>query len=327
MAYLVIAVGLLMSLAGGYLLNYGYAIVQVERGWSSVIAGSVFLTGGLVTMGLGLLLRAVLDVKRNLIIRPVLAGGTMTADIADLPSISTTTGAIATPSLPRTTEPPVGSREADLSATAGTPPRDPVPTASEPHVVDREEPRVELPMADHDRHRTGIAAEPRHGDEANLGMSEAHPRQTTSSTRDAAAGAPAMDDWLDRAFSELDDVRSPRAERHGIIARDAAAQGASPPQQDERTRAVEPVHADSSRADIVRTEPADVEPAVYAERVPSLQPPSPAATSPQASPVIGRYESDDTFYVMYADGSIEAQSPAGIYRFSSMAELKAFIEG
>ena len=43
--------------------------------------------------------------------------------------------------------------------------------------------------------------------------------------------------------------------------------------------------------------------------------------------MIGRYESEGTSYVMYADGSIEAQSAAGIYRFASMAELKSFIEG
>ena len=43
--------------------------------------------------------------------------------------------------------------------------------------------------------------------------------------------------------------------------------------------------------------------------------------------VIGRYDSDGTSYVMYSDGSIEAQSEAGVFRFNSMAELKAFIEG
>ena len=86
MAYLVIAVGLLTSLAGGYLLNYGYAIVQVERGWSSVIAGSVFVTGGLLTMGLGLLLRAVAEVRRGLAdgtARGIAGAGLTRPDLAD----------------------------------------------------------------------------------------------------------------------------------------------------------------------------------------------------------------------------------------------------
>ncbi len=51
-----------------------------------------------------------------------------------------------------------------------------------------------------------------------------------------------------------------------------------------------------------------------------------AREAPAASAVIGRYESEGTSYVMYADGSIDAQSEAGVYRFASMAELKTFIE-
>jgi hypothetical protein len=42
--------------------------------------------------------------------------------------------------------------------------------------------------------------------------------------------------------------------------------------------------------------------------------------------VIGRYEAEETAYLMFSDGSIEAQSEKGIFRFASMADLKAFIE-
>ncbi len=60
-----------------------------------------------------------------------------------------------------------------------------------------------------------------------------------------------------------------------------------------------------------------------------------AAEKPAASPphrgddrfnVIGRYESEGTSYVMFADGSIDARSTLGAFHFSSMAELKAFME-
>ena len=50
------------------------------------------------------------------------------------------------------------------------------------------------------------------------------------------------------------------------------------------------------------------------------------AAEETSAAVIGRYEADGTSYVMYADGSIEAQTYSGVYRFASMAELKAFIE-
>ncbi len=41
--------------------------------------------------------------------------------------------------------------------------------------------------------------------------------------------------------------------------------------------------------------------------------------------VIGSYASGDFTYVMSSDGSIEAESPGGSYRFASLDELKAFI--
>jgi len=41
--------------------------------------------------------------------------------------------------------------------------------------------------------------------------------------------------------------------------------------------------------------------------------------------VVGTYNSGDNTYVMFSDGSIEAQTPAGVFRFQSLDELKAFI--
>jgi hypothetical protein len=43
------------------------------------------------------------------------------------------------------------------------------------------------------------------------------------------------------------------------------------------------------------------------------------------SPVIGTYTSGDNRYVMFADGSIEADTPHGTFRFGSLDELKSFI--
>jgi len=41
--------------------------------------------------------------------------------------------------------------------------------------------------------------------------------------------------------------------------------------------------------------------------------------------VVGTYNSGDNTYVMYSDGSIEAQTPRGVFHFQSLDELKAFI--
>jgi hypothetical protein len=41
--------------------------------------------------------------------------------------------------------------------------------------------------------------------------------------------------------------------------------------------------------------------------------------------VIGTYTSGHNRYVMFADGSIEAETPDGTFHFASLDELKAFI--
>jgi len=58
------------------------------------------------------------------------------------------------------------------------------------------------------------------------------------------------------------------------------------------------------------------------------EPPPPAApaASEAGLAIVGRYQSEGTSYVMYADGSIEARSEHGVFHFQSMAELKAFME-
>jgi hypothetical protein len=47
-----------------------------------------------------------------------------------------------------------------------------------------------------------------------------------------------------------------------------------------------------------------------------------------ASPatLVRRYESGGVSYQLYSDGSIEAQTESGSYRFNSLAELRTFIE-
>jgi hypothetical protein len=50
---------------------------------------------------------------------------------------------------------------------------------------------------------------------------------------------------------------------------------------------------------------------------------APTAADPA---ILGRYQANGNSYVMFSDGSIEAVTQTGVYRFGSMAELKAFIE-
>ncbi|SDN79818.1 hypothetical protein SAMN05216360_111124 [Methylobacterium phyllostachyos] len=63
---------------------------------------------------------------------------------------------------------------------------------------------------------------------------------------------------------------------------------------------------------------------------PSARPnrdPEPAAPKPESRTVVGRYASGGNTYVMFENGSIEAETPQGRFTFSSLDELKAFVDG
>jgi hypothetical protein len=65
-----------------------------------------------------------------------------------------------------------------------------------------------------------------------------------------------------------------------------------------------------------------------AARAPNgAEPPSagPAKTATQTPTVVGTYTSGGNSYAMFSDGSIEAETPNGQFRFQSLDELKAFI--
>ena len=57
-----------------------------------------------------------------------------------------------------------------------------------------------------------------------------------------------------------------------------------------------------------------------AQETPETEPPE------AANPVVGTYASGGNTYVMFADGTIEADTPRGRFAFGSLQELKAFIE-
>jgi hypothetical protein len=66
------------------------------------------------------------------------------------------------------------------------------------------------------------------------------------------------------------------------------------------------------------------EPVDEPEPEPAREPDEKAPGEP-APAVIGTYNSGDNRYVMFSDGSIEAETPEGVFRFNSLDELKEFI--
>ena len=78
-------------------------------------------------------------------------------------------------------------------------------------------------------------------------------------------------------------------------------------------------HAVLRAADVI-PEPVPPEPL----RPVTAAPAEPAPAEP-ARTVAGTYSSGGNAYTMYSDGSIEAETPTGHYRFKSLEELKDFI--
>ena len=306
MSGIVLVVGLAMAVAGVYEMFAGYSDILSERGWSAFIAGAVLLSGGVVTMALGMAVRAVDRLRAAIFLDPLaVRDATAHAEERMLGS-----SAAATPVMTQV-------EQADLfhEPTFEQAPTAPVLAAAPiEHALAHESyPAAEAPPPPH--------VEPEPQPEPPK-LAEAEPRH---------------DDWLDHSFSELE---REMAARHG------PAETAAAPH-------LEQVAAVAELEPATTTEPAAVEPHPLHEPHPVHEPhfvdedlpvgvaahdraapvaaPADQATvsareAPATSAVIGRYESEGTSYVMYADGSIDAQSEAGVYRFASMAELKSFIE-
>lgn len=63
-----------------------------------------------------------------------------------------------------------------------------------------------------------------------------------------------------------------------------------------------------------------------AGHLPSLQSVEKALAEPEAGPhIVGRYSAGGAKYAIYSDGSIEAETGEGGFRFASMDEFKAYI--
>ena len=292
MAIIVLAVGALMVLAGAGEIYYGSGYIDIERGWSAFIAGTILLTGGLLTLAVGLALRQLGEVKSVLL------------HLGGLAALPAPDAGVADYALP-VREPPVALRptEGALEGPAlqiephfGGAPL-PIDAEKVPPLTLRDEVVSTAEMASPPTASAPAPSPPL-----------ASPEQAPVAHR--AEPSPALDDWLDQEF-----VEPAHEGPHGPDARQAEPPHIPPG---------EALHAEPAVSEF--EDRAQAEPPVEARARPVADAPSTAPALVAQPAVIGRYESDGTSYVMYADGSIEAQSEAGIYRFASMAELKAFIE-
>ena len=122
--------------------------------------------------------------------------------------------------------------------------------------------------------------------------------------------------WLERALAREEGQKSPALE--WLRSRPPTSLLVDP---------AAPVHEPLAEVALVAPEEPSVEPPHAAEGEAEHEIAHEAEQEPSAeAAVVGRYSSGGSEYTLYSDGSIDAQTEQGLFRFESMAELRAYIE-
>jgi hypothetical protein len=373
MSYLVLALGVLLSLCGAFAISAGYGIIQVERGWAGVIAGAAALSGGFVTIALGFILHSLsglhglLKTRKGLTPLPRELGDHEASELRPEPGLAF-------------------NPEASMVSEVGAPPPAAMPSAASSRIWPQRPARSNLAPARNALNSRGTVSPAARGTpESDFALPKFPPV-----SRAAPSGSPAMGPPSEPGFAMPAEVAGANAKDEAKTqpaSAPAAEAPAEPPwtaddepglfddhQAKERPieaqlqethidpgepetepgqRAtwpaetasidatlgedhfIEPDPALDARKEGTKPSPEAIEPASLTpappfefEALPGAGPsePSPPAAREAGLAIVGRYESEGTSYVMYADGSIEARSERGVFHFRSMAELKAFME-
>jgi hypothetical protein len=311
------ALAVAMIVGGLTAVVQGYEIVLLERGWTLVISGSVFASGGALLLGLATAVGRLGKIQRELV-----KARDKAAEIEH-----------ALPSAPELD--PVTVASSGLLAGGAA---EPAPEAS--HTPDADEPKLP-PFMRRDQHEEASQADAAPGaieappEPADLpgaparndnqgprlklprylfGRRDPDPDEPDAQDADRELPEPTRvsDEPQFRPRAEARDYNRETDDREPDLARNPvfpAADADEPRIEDAPARTLPPVH-----------EP-EAEPQAAAEQVV----PSPSDTGAEPPAIIGSYNSGDNRYVMFSDGSIEADTPDGVFRFGSLDELKEFI--
>jgi hypothetical protein len=299
-----LALALAMILGGLLAAFFGWDIVLVERGWTMVIAGSVTAASGALLLGIAAVISKLARIERRLT-------GLQAGFEGDEFGMShRAPGALAGAGLAGG----LAAAEAAGAYEDRTDENQPtLPLFEEQERREQDEPEDKPVVAEWPEDRDAAPVIP-------------FPPRTTQI-------APPAQDEQDQDLKVPDFLLADRQrndEQDHLVAEpgldlDALDQGDREPEAEDRDRGDEPLEPVSD--DEVDMEPQrDSEPAV-SEKADQETPSEAEAASDEQGPatVIGTYNSGDNKYVMFSDGSIEAQTPSGTFRFQSLDELKEFI--
>jgi hypothetical protein len=331
MSYLVFVLGLLLAICGAASISFGYGIINVERGWATFIGGAAALSGGVVTIALALILHNLSRLRALLVAERDARAKAAVPPWADSRVATATRTGAAWPviaSARATTIQPLND-DVGAGAVAENPSRDSHPAtaaiaqasiedirrvvadsikrkapephaaAFEPQIAKDEQVQDAAPHADlkaPELARRGSFSLPR-----AIGLKDIAPQHFSA--------PPTPVNATPSAATEME-----RGEA-AAIATDEARRGTE--------TACAPALRDRPAARSAGARPPQPE---AARALPESLAETPKRRGEDKLTVIGRYESDGTSYVMFADGSIDASSERGAFHFSTMAELKAFMD-
>jgi hypothetical protein len=307
-----LALAFAMIVGGLLAAFFGWDIVLIERGWVMVIAGSFSASCGALLLGITAAVSKLARIQSELARRQI---GIDENRREEAPSSST------------------GLSDAALAGglLGGT-------MFSRGEADDEDEKQPDLPLFTDDKSELAVEANDVRAKYEAPKAPEPFPPfpprtgAERAESRDEEEPEIKVPDFLlaERRGEPYIEPRAPQADTSLF---------ANEPRLDEREEEQQNV---SSRDDLPEPQPEPVparepEPEPVSEPEPAFAQEEPAAHETPVSEdkvaeaprsnatIVGTYNSGDNTYVMFSDGSIEAQTPAGVFQFQSLDELKAFI--
>lgn len=328
-----LAVGAALAMYGAYWMWTGWDIVQVERGWASLISGAVMMTGGLIICVVSWSTMRLASVLERAVAPAIAAAPSH----ASAPPLAESQPA-ASPVMERAARgmaAPGAIVAASTAAVAAA-----AVAASTPAKAEQDEEAPDRSAQDEFQF-SAPPKPPTVGELLRMGENRAAQELESPEVEKEPAIEPAPEAAnahepppveplpIDEAPVRKDEEPSPEIAEPPVAEPAAAVEEApvapekievaAPPadelvHDDWLEQTARELDAQLGRSTIQK----EAEPKSAAVETPPPPPPEPA--------VVGRYSSGDTNYLMFADGSIEAQTPEGVMRFASLTELKRFVE-
>ncbi|RDI58665.1 hypothetical protein [Microvirga subterranea] len=303
-------------IVGGLLATFlGWDIVLVERGWTMVIAGSVFAASGALLLGIAAAVSRLTQIQAEL--NRLHASLSEEETLTRQPAPDLSSAALAGGLL--------GGAAGAGAATLAEPEQPPLPLFPEAAAPEHEREEPETLRREEPAPEPVVPPEPRIYPEPVREAEQAREEEEAPEVRlpDFLIAGRYRETREEIEESEIDEglyAPGPIDEKVDLAATPAES-GPVAGTEEEEPRGEELREPETPPEPIV--EPAE-------EREPEQEPeaspePERAEEPTTARAVIGTYNSGDNHYVMYSDGSIEAETPQGLFHFNSLDELKEFI--